>query len=242
MKKNKSIIAILIVILIILVQPNVWQKVRDMFTIRDFKTQLGIRDTNDKVTSKETNKRLSEQDYNNELIIVVNQNQSDLNVKDLQQSKLKYELKDKDLLNRSRGGKIIFNKNMLPQSSITETNMRIAGWNKTVEKNQKVWTKEMVIPIKDGKEIPKNNTFVSTRDLSKKLAEYQKKISEYINQTNDSVGYEATTIYNGVNPIPSGVHVQAKSVEDNQFQFNIYVFNQEHNYNVNHLTGNVKKN
>ena len=90
MKKNKSIIAILIVILIILVQPNVWQKVRDMFTIRDFKTQLGIIDTNGKVMSKETNKRLSEQDYNNELIIVVNQNQSDLNVKDLQQSKQKY--------------------------------------------------------------------------------------------------------------------------------------------------------
>ena len=54
MKKNKSIIAILIVILIILVQPNVWQKVRDMFTIRDFKTQLGIIDTNGKVMSKET--------------------------------------------------------------------------------------------------------------------------------------------------------------------------------------------
>ena len=240
MKKNKSIIAILIVILIILVQPNVWQRAKDMFTVRDFKSQLGIVDTNSKITPKETNKRLSEQSYNNELVMMVNQNQSELNLKELQKLKIKYKLKDKDLLNRPRGGEIIFDRNLLPQGNVRGDNVKPTGWNKTVEKNKKVWVKEKVIPIKDGKENPKNNLFVSTKDLSKKTADYQDKIRNYISQTNNSVGYKVDLIYNGVNPIPSGVHIQAKSIEDNQFQFNIYIFNQEHSYNVNHLTGNVK--
>ncbi len=71
---------------------------------------------------------------------------------------------------------------------------------------------------------------------------YENKVAEYIHEhPGNHVLYRVEPIYDGDDPVASGVSMQAESVEDNGegLAFNVYVFNFQPGYIINYSKGTV---
>lgn len=70
---------------------------------------------------------------------------------------------------------------------------------------------------------------------------YENQVSWYISETGNHVLYEVTPVYEGKNQICSGVHMQARSVEDEGrgVSFNVFCFNVSPGHEINYKTGEM---
>ncbi|MEH7081027.1 DNA/RNA non-specific endonuclease, partial [Bacillus velezensis] len=56
---------------------------------------------------------------------------------------------------------------------------------------------------------------------------YENKVATYLKQTKNHVRYQVEPVFLENELVARGVHMQAKSIEDNRLEFNVYVFNVE---------------
>lgn len=84
------------------------------------------------------------------------------------------------------------------------------------------------------------NLITGTRYMNEDgMLPYEKMLVQYIESTGNHVLYCVTPIYDGDNLVASGVHMEAKSVEDGGkgLKFNIYAYNVQPGVNVDYATG-----
>lgn len=84
------------------------------------------------------------------------------------------------------------------------------------------------------------NLITGTRYMNEDgMLPYEKMLIQYIEATGNHVLYRVTPIYDGDNLVASGVHMEAKSVEDNGkgLKFNVYAYNVQPGVNVDYATG-----
>lgn len=84
------------------------------------------------------------------------------------------------------------------------------------------------------------NLITGTRYMNEDgMLPYEKMLIQYIENTGNHVLYRVTPIYDGDNLVASGVHMEAKSVEDDGkgLKFNIYAYNVQPGINVDYATG-----
>lgn len=84
------------------------------------------------------------------------------------------------------------------------------------------------------------NLITGTRYMNEDgMLPYEKMLVQYIESTGNHVLYRVTPIYDGDNLVASGVHMEAKSVEDGGkgLKFNIYAYNVQPGVNVDYATG-----
>ena len=87
------------------------------------------------------------------------------------------------------------------------------------------------------------NLITGTRYMNVEgMLPFENKVAEYIKDTGNHVLYRVTPIFKGNNLVASGVQMEAKSVEDNGkgILFNVYVYNNQPNVEINYLTGESK--
>ena len=72
---------------------------------------------------------------------------------------------------------------------------------------------------------------------AKVMLEFENKVADYVKKSKNHVLYRVTPIFEGVNLLASGVEIEAKSIEDEKLEFNVYIFNVEDGVNINYLTG-----
>ena len=239
MKKNKFIIACLIILTIILVQPRTWQVVRNFFTQQDFASQFGIKDAPSK---KQQLADLQSLEYAGKGGKVINHNQPTFD--DFSGQKL--ILGKLDLTERPTGGKAIFGpRNPISLKSKVTSSVNPVGWFgggkvKLGSKPQKMFVKSRLLPSAKADQTPKQNLFTGTLTLNNSLQDYQRQIARYITTTHHHVKYQIDLVYAGAKLIPMGVHLQAASQEDQTIKINEYLFNEEPGYVINHLTGKVE--
>lgn len=85
-----------------------------------------------------------------------------------------------------------------------------------------------------------NNLITGTRYMNTVgMLPFENKVADYITSTGNHVLYRVTPIYSGNNLLANGVHMEAKSVEDNGagILFNIYVYNVQPGIVINYATG-----
>lgn len=84
------------------------------------------------------------------------------------------------------------------------------------------------------------NLITGTRYMNEDgMLPYEKMLVQYIENTGNHVLYRVTPVYEGDNLVASGVHMEAKSIEDNGkgLKFNVYAYNVQPGVNVDYATG-----
>lgn len=88
----------------------------------------------------------------------------------------------------------------------------------------------------------KNNLITGTSELNDAMIEYENEIAKWI-KGNAELGkyyhvlYRVTPIYKGDNLLASGVHLEAKSVEEEGISFNIFIYNIHNDFVIDYTTG-----
>ena len=89
-----------------------------------------------------------------------------------------------------------------------------------------------------GENANPNNLITCTRNMNAKvMLEFENKVADYVKKSKNHVLYRVTPIFEGVNLLATGVEIEAKSIEDNSLEFNVFIFNVEDGVNINYLTG-----
>lgn len=87
------------------------------------------------------------------------------------------------------------------------------------------------------------NLITGTRYMNVEgMLPFENKVAEYIKETENHVLYKVTPIFQGQNLVASGVQMEAMSVEDRgkEISFNVYIYNNQPNIEIDYLTGNSK--
>mgnify|MGYP003562733862 CR=1 FL=1 len=87
------------------------------------------------------------------------------------------------------------------------------------------------------------NLITGTRYMNVEgMLPFENKVAEYIKETENHVLYRVTPIFQGQNLVASGVQMEAMSVEDRgkEISFNVYIYNNQPNIEIDYLTGNSK--
>ena len=85
-----------------------------------------------------------------------------------------------------------------------------------------------------------NNLITGTRYLNVEgMLPFENMVADYIKETGNHVLYRVTPIFEGSNLVASGVHMEAKSVEDNGegILFNVYCYNAQPGVGIDYATG-----
>ncbi len=85
-----------------------------------------------------------------------------------------------------------------------------------------------------------NNLITGTRYLNVEgMLPFENMVADYIKETGNHVLYRVTPVFEGNNLVASGVHMEAKSVEDNGegILFNVYCYNAQPGVGIDYATG-----
>lgn len=91
-----------------------------------------------------------------------------------------------------------------------------------------------------GENANEKNLITGTRYLNVDgMLPFENMVADYIKETNNHVLYRVTPVFSGDNLVASGVHMEAKSVEDNGdgVLFNVYCFNAQLGIAIDYATG-----
>ena len=70
---------------------------------------------------------------------------------------------------------------------------------------------------------------------------YENAVGHYVRETGHHVLYRATPVFEGDNPVASGVLLEARSVEDAEIQFCIYCYNVQPGIEIDYATGESRR-
>lgn len=91
-----------------------------------------------------------------------------------------------------------------------------------------------------GENANEKNLITGTRYLNVDgMLPFENMVADYIKETGNHVLYRVTPVFSGDNLVASGVHMEAKSVEDNGdgILFNVYCFNAQPGIAIDYATG-----
>ena len=91
-----------------------------------------------------------------------------------------------------------------------------------------------------GENANNKNLVTGTRYLNiEGMLPFENMIADYVKETNNHVMFRVTPIYDGDNLVPSGIHMEGYSVEDEgeSISFNVYAYNVQPGIEINYATG-----
>lgn len=226
---------LLIFVLIVGVQPRTWHRIKDYFTKIDIKTQLGIKEDSRVQDTTTVQNKLKNMVYDSKsLTVVVNNNQPNLRKEKI--GKNNYFLEKLDFMGRVQGGKIrLTSPNVFKENIEKKITVNPTGWYRKT--NKKYLKKVALLPKVEEQ---KRNVITGTQALTAQMKKYEDEIENRMRANNESIDYQVEPIYNGINSIASGVHLQAQS-DKKDYQLNVYIFNEQPEMKLNHLTGTIQK-
>lgn len=81
------------------------------------------------------------------------------------------------------------------------------------------------------------NLITGTRSMNIEMIPFENKIAEYVKETGHHVLYRVTPVYEGSNLLASGVLMEAKSVEDDEICFNVFLYNVQEGIEIDYASG-----
>ncbi len=254
MRKGKLFIFIAVVACIILVQPGVFQTVKQVLFPRSFSEQVTKKQ--DFSSDEDINKSLAKKKFEGKQVIEVNNNVPTLNTdsSDVKNKNHWKKFSDLDILNRVGPAEVLISFESLPTKKREDISKIIpTGWkNKRIVFNGKkdyLYNRCHLIAFElSGENANVKNLFTGTRalnandaDRAQSMVYYEDMIKNYVRTKHHRVLYQVTPIFYGVDLVVKGVRMQAKSIEDDQISFDIFIFNVQPGYQINYLDGSSEK-
>lgn len=89
-----------------------------------------------------------------------------------------------------------------------------------------------------GENANPKNLITCTRYMNTNLmTQFENKVAEYIKRTNNHVLYRVTPLFENDNLLAKGVQIEAKSIEDDEICFNVFIYNIQKGIKINYKTG-----
>jgi DNA-entry nuclease len=93
-----------------------------------------------------------------------------------------------------------------------------------------------------GENANEKNLITGTRYLNVEgMLPFENQVADYIERTGNTVMMRVSPVFEGANLVASGVQMEAKSIEDHEICFNVYIFNIQPGIEIDYATGESKK-
>ncbi len=185
--------------------------------------------------------------YNGEDYVVINDNKPEFTEEDITTTSFE---KYSDLDNLGRCGVAYANisKETMPTEERGSIGMiKPSGWHTVkydIVNGKYLYNRCHLIGYQlSGENANEKNLITCTRQMNTEgMLEFENKVADYVERTNNHVLYRVTPIFEGDNLLASGVQMEAYSVEDNGegISFNVYVYNVQKGIDINYSTGDSK--
>ncbi|APH04941.1 DNA/RNA non-specific endonuclease [Bacillus weihaiensis] len=191
------------------------------------------------------NKDLSSLVYNGEdQVVAINDNSSTFSHDELSLEKGSWQtFSHLDSLNRVGVANAMLSKELMPTDERESLYVDPTGWkNKKItvdDKTEWLYNRCHLIGFQlTGENNNLKNLMTCTNSLNNpSMLVYENQIAAYIKDTGHHVRYQVEPIFKNNELVARGVHMQAKSIESDDIDFNVYIFNIEQGVTINYSDG-----
>ncbi|EKZ3787231.1 DNA/RNA non-specific endonuclease [Listeria monocytogenes] len=194
------------------------------------------------ISSEEISSLANETFKENQVISVNNQvpvfTQEELSLKEGMWQKFS----DLDSLNRVGEANAMLHNSMMPKVEREALYVNPTGWKNKKTKTGWLYNRAHLIGFQlSGENNNPKNLMTATRSLNTPcMLEYENRVADYLHETNNHVRYRVTPVFKDDELVARGVEMQAQSIEDDELQFHVYIFNVEEDMEINYQDGTSK--
>ncbi|EOU3549963.1 DNA/RNA non-specific endonuclease [Listeria monocytogenes] len=237
MKKKRVFTSILTLILLVLatVSGYVVKNWETYFPPASFEEETNI--------SREEMSSLAKETYQGNQVISVNHQQTVFTQEELSLKDGAWQtFSELDALNRVGEANAMLHNSMMPKAEREPLYINPTGWKNKKTKTGWLYNRAHLIGYQlTGENNNPKNLMTATRSLNTPcMLEYENRVADYLHETNNHVRYRVTPIFKANELVARGVEMQAKSVEDDELQFHVYIFNVEEGMEINYTDGTSK--
>lgn len=176
-------------------------------------------------------------DYNKEIYVTINNNVSTFNEINYNETYSKL-----DRLGRAESAYSVISKNSLPTSDRGSIGgVKPSGWHTVkydIVDGKYLYNRCHLIGYQLSGNNSKENLITCTRNMNIiGMLPFENKVAEYVKKTGNRVMYRVTPIYKNDNLLANGVQIEAKAIEDEKFDFNVYIYNVQDGIEINYENG-----
>ena len=183
-------------------------------------------------------------EYSGKAYVVLNDNVPDFNASDL--STESYENYGRlDYLGRCTVASANIGQDLMPTEERTSiSHIKPTGWQFAkydFVDGKYLYNRCHLIAFQlTGENDNEQNLITGTRYMNVEMIEFEEMVGDYVRETGNHVRYRVTPIFEGTNPLASGIQMEAMSVEDNgeAIMFNVYFYNVQPGVEIDYETGN----
>ncbi|GBD61104.1 DNA/RNA non-specific endonuclease [Tetragenococcus halophilus] len=150
-----------------------------------------------------------------------------------------------DRMNRVGPANAMLHKKMMPEQERGDiSEVYPSGWKqKKIAGGQWLYNRSHLIGFQlTGEDDNWKNLFTGTQQMNQgPMREYEEEVADYLKETQHHVRYRVTPLFKENDLVPRGIEMEAQSIEDDQLQFNVYIYNIQDSYQINYETGTSKK-
>ncbi|EAC3748345.1 TPA: DNA/RNA non-specific endonuclease [Listeria innocua] len=237
MKKKQVLTSILTLIMLVLVTIS-------GYVVKNWETYFppASFDEGTNISSEEISSLSNETFKGNQVISVNNQvpvfTQEELSLKEGMWQKFS----ELDSLNRVGEANAMLHNSMMPKDEREALYVNPSGWKNKKTKTGWLYNRAHLIGFQlSGENNNPKNLMTATRSLNTPcMLEYENRVADYLHETNNHVRYRVTPIFKDNELVARGVEMQAQSIEDDELQFHVYIFNIEEGMKINYTDGTSK--
>lgn len=187
---------------------------------------------------------LTAEDYRGEPYMEINGNEPDFTEEELQTESYE-EYSDLDALGRCGTAQACIGTDLMPtekRGSIGQ--VKPTGWHLVKYDNvdgKYLYNRCHLIGYQlTGENANEKNLITGTRYMNVEgMLPFEDQVADYVEETDNHVLYRVTPVYQGDNPVASGVQMEAESVEDGGqgISYNVFVYNVQPDITIDYTTG-----
>lgn len=175
-------------------------------------------------------------------VVKLNNNQPYFDQADLSVEKKGWQtFSDLDQLNRVGVANALLYKSMMPTKERESiASIYPTGWKqKKISNQQMLYNRSHLIGFQfTGENANARNLFTGTKALNQdQMTNYENAIAQYLRKTGNHVRYRVTPYFKGDELVARGVEMEAKSIEDDDIELNVFIYNIQPGYTIDYQTG-----
>lgn len=181
--------------------------------------------------------------YAGDAYVVLNDNVPDFTAEDLTTSS--YETYGRlDYLGRCTVASAVIGKDLMPTKERDSiSHIKPTGWQYAkydfIDGRYLYNRCHLIAYQLTGEDDNEQNLITGTRYMNTEMIEFEELVGNYVRKTGNHVRYRVTPIFEGTNPVASGIQMEGMSIEDEgeDIMFNVYFYNVQPGVEIDYTTG-----
>lgn len=186
-------------------------------------------------------------EYTGEEIVIINDNEPYFTQEDMKMETFE-SFSDLDSLGRVGKADAMLHKDMMPKDKRGDIgNVTPTGWEQLTYingngKTAYLYNRSHLIGHQfTGQNDNELNLMTGTRKFNHpNMTTFEDEVASYLKDTGNKVRYRVTPAFKDGELLARGVFMEAKSVEDDDVEFNVFIHNVEEGFKINYQTGKAE--